>query len=47
MVNVEFSRRNRSICTQRENRLQLCFAVATVLKDGYKLLGIQHRKVCN
>lgn len=26
---------------QRENRLQLCFAVATVLKDGLKLLGIQ------
>lgn len=25
----------------RENRLQLCFAVATVLKDGLKLLGIQ------
>ncbi|MGE7982248.1 hypothetical protein [Solibacillus sp. NPDC093137] len=21
--------------------------MATVLKDGYKLLGIQHRKVCN
>lgn len=26
---------------QRESRLQLCFAVATVLKDGLKLLGIQ------
>lgn len=25
---------------QRESRLQLCFAVATVLKDGLKLLGI-------
>lgn len=26
---------------QRESRLQLCFAVVTVLKDGLKLLGIQ------
>ncbi|MEK4385525.1 arginine--tRNA ligase [Solibacillus sp. FSL W7-1464] len=26
---------------QRESRLQLCFAVATVLKDGLNLLGIQ------
>lgn len=26
---------------QRGNRLQLCFAVATVLNDGLKLLGIQ------
>ncbi|MER2046800.1 MAG: DALR anticodon-binding domain-containing protein [Solibacillus sp.] len=26
---------------QLESRLQLCFAVATVLKDGLKLLGIK------